>query len=128
MANFGNYLGDIIAADFDGHRAKFAAVCGLTPASITNYLTKGEIPSSRTLGRVANAVQDSFKRAELIAAYWADIQAVADISGIAVVVTPEREQDSSSVDRELDIMLRTIRLRARHDPAFRKIVSDIAAW
>jgi len=131
MTNFGAYLGQVIAADFGDHRSAFAAACGLTPPAITNYLTKDDLPAFATLGRVANAIQDEFKRAELVRAYWEDIQDRAKIKGVAAAFTLSSGRErtgESAVDREVDAVLSRISKRMRSDAAYRRIVRDISEW
>lgn len=126
MTNFGNYLGQVIASEFEGHRSNFAARCGLNPASITNYLMKDDLPSPPNLGRVANAISDPFHRAELLAAYWRDLQDGAGIKGVDVRFRPA---DAKALrDTGLDATIAAIERRARIDPKYRRIVEDIAGW
>ncbi len=123
---FGNFLGQIIAADFDGHRANFARACGLTPSAMTLYLLKGELPTPQTLSKIAKAVEDIQKRAELIATYHADIHEQANVEGVEV--SARQIHSETSAEKECRQILTKIERRCRHDAAFRRIVHDIAAW
>lgn len=125
MTQFGNFLGEIIAAEYEGHRANFAKACELTPSAMTNFLTKGDLPTASTMGRIARCVKDPFRRAELVAAYFADLQKEADIDEVIVEVRPA---DKNPTEQEVQKILGTIGRRARKDPAFRRIVKDIADW
>jgi hypothetical protein len=129
MSHFGAYLGQVIAADFDGHRANFAREAGVVPPSITNYITKDEMPSFVTLGRVVNAVRDPVKRAQLVDAYWMDIQAAAEIKGVDVEIRPsDRGITADEVEQKITKILAVLRSRARRDPKFLRIIQDIADW
>jgi hypothetical protein len=128
MTNFGSYLGQIIASDYDGHRANFAKAAGLTGTSMTNYLARGELPSPATVGRIVKAVHDPFKKAELASAYLSDVQSAAKISGeVSVTILPIHAKPSV-LDLEIRAMMEAIEQRARRDAAYRRIVKDISEW
>ena len=93
---------------------------------MTLYLLKGELPTPQTLSKIARAIKDVQKRAELIATYHADIQEQANVEGVEVSARPIHAE--TSAEKESRQIMAKIERRCRHDAAFRRIVHDIAAW
>ncbi|MCW5548616.1 MAG: hypothetical protein KIT44_06590 [Opitutaceae bacterium] len=128
MTNFGSFLGQVIAADFDGSQKRFSDACGIKPPQITRYIRNGEIPAPERLGQMIHAVSDSVKKVDLYAAYLADIQARMD-GGLAFRVDVRlKDAAPAKVNRELEEALEKLRQRALRNPKFLRIVRDFSEW
>ncbi len=126
MTSFGSFLGQIIAADFDGRRLAFARASDVAPASVSNYLNSDELPSHENLKKILGAVKDPFKQRELFSAFISDIGERVHVSQDAArgVVTDKL----SPVDQEIAKIVATLSKRARRSPKFLQILRDIAQW
>lgn len=126
MTSFGSFLGQIIAADFDGRRLAFARASDVVPASVSNYLNSGELPSYENLKKILAAVKDPFKQRELFAAFISDI---AERVNVAQDASRGALTDKvSPADQEIAKILATLSKRARRSPKFLQILRDIAQW
>lgn len=124
MTNFGSFLGQIIASDFEGRQVAFANASGVKPPSITNYLKTEELPSHENLRKLLASVKDEFKRKELFAAYVADL-----CERIGMRLDEEASAHGASKrDDEIAATLNTLRGRARKEPKFLRILKDVADW
>lgn len=129
MTHFGSFLGQVIAADYDGSQKRFSDACGINPPQATRYLRHGDLPGAENLGRILLTIKDPAKQVELYKAYISDFQEKTK-AGIPfeVGISLRGQANERKVDREIAAILEVLRARAAKNAKFRQILKDIAGW
>lgn len=129
MTHFGSFLGQVIAADYDGSQKRFSEACGINPPQVTRYIRHGDLPGAENLGRVLLTIKDPAKQVELYRAFISDLQekTKANIPFEVSIVLNGHATDRK-VDREVATILQSLHTRAVKNAKFRRILKDIAGW